>query len=256
MTPRRPRLLVVAGHDPSGAGVDADRAALDGLDVECIVVVTARTDQDDQGVRSIGARGAAEWLAEARAELANGVDGLKFGLLPGVEHVRAAATLARELGRRNAQAVIVVDPVLAASSGARFLDDDAVEAIRGELCGAGIVLTPNLAEAAELTGLSLARLARSPAARAEACCLLLGFGPRAVVLKGGHGAEDPVQDTWADHDGLLGTVEHARVPGGKLRGSGCRFATRLAAELVLGKELPAAVAAASASVSSRIRAPK
>lgn len=256
MSARRPRLLVVAGHDPSGAGIDADRAALEGLDLDVAAVVTARTDQDEHGVRSIGAREPATWLAEARAELARGVNGLKFGLLPGVEHVRSAVRLALELAERSPSAPVVVDPVLAASSGGRFLDADAVEAIRGELCGAGVVLTPNLAEAAEIARLSLARLVRSPAARGEAMCLLLGFGLRAVVLKGGHGSEDPVQDAWADQEGRSGTVEHSRVLGGSLRGSGCRFATRLAAELVLGKDLPGAVAAASSFVRSRIEAPK
>lgn len=246
-----PRVLVVAGHDPSGAGVDADRDALTALGVDVACVETARTDQDDRGVRAIGARGPARWGAEADA--VERVDGLKFGLLPGAAHVRRAAELVRRL-RRGADVPIVIDPVLAASSGARFLDAEAVEALRGELIGLDLVVTPNLPEAAELARARLGDLERDLSARVDVARLLLGLGARAVVLKGGHGAEDPVQDLVLAAGAAPVWLTHPRTRGGTLRGSGCRFAAHLAGSLASGRPLAAAARAAGEFVAARIAA--
>jgi hydroxymethylpyrimidine/phosphomethylpyrimidine kinase len=262
------RVLVVGGHDPSGAGVDADRAALSDLDVEVLVVVTAHTDQDDHGVRSIGAVDARTWLAEALAHVQHGtddrgVDAIKLGLLPGVEHVRAAVRLARAaraahsehspgVGRSammheldSAVFSIVLDPVIRASSGARFLDANAVEAMRGELIGEDVIVTPNIDELAELARVPAALLAASITARTHAAEMLLGLGARAVIAKGGHGLEDPVRDLVIERNGRVVTIEHARVVGGKIRGSGCRFAARLAGRM--GESWPLEKAAKDAS---------
>jgi hydroxymethylpyrimidine/phosphomethylpyrimidine kinase len=279
----QPRILVVAGHDPSGgAGIDADRAALAGLALDAQFVVTAWTDQDDGALRALGARASGEWLAEARTVLAPRLSAIKFGLLPGADHVRAARELVRAARERACEAhtpathertpptrererqheratprasearttganelalrpaallPVIVDPVLGSSSGGRFLDADGIEALRSELCCAEIVLTPNLPEAAALACLPTRRIERSFAARVEAAQVLLGLGCSAVVLKGGHGSEDPVRDLVLVRDAEPVWLEHARVHGGKIRGSGCRFATRLAAGLALGRPL-------------------
>lgn len=259
MLEREARLLVVAGHDPSGAGVDADREALAGLAVDARFVVTAWTEQDARGLRKLGARGSGSWLPEARRELP--VAALKFGLLPGREDVQAAAELVREARLRWLESGspprafrAVVDPVLASSSGGRFLDAEGAREYLRSLLPAGVVLTPNLAELAELAGADLALLSREPAARVEAGRMLLGHGALAVVVKGGHGEEDPARDLVLEGGGGATWLEHARVRGGKVRGSGCRFATRLAARLALGWSLVEAVRDASEHVLERIRA--
>jgi hydroxymethylpyrimidine/phosphomethylpyrimidine kinase len=263
----RPRVLVVGGHDPSGAGVDADLAALRGLAVEARAVVTAWTDQDERGVRAVGARACGEWLAEAREAARPRVGALKLGLLPGAEHVAAAAALVLELRERDGGALpVVVDPVIAASSGGRFLDAAAVAALARGLLAAGVVATPNLAEAAELARfagaagpggaaalggaarLDEARLAADRGARVEAAERLLGLGARAVVLKGGHGLEDPALDLVLAAGEPPLWLAHRRIPGAKVRGSGCRFASRLAAGLALGSSLAVAAAEAGAHV--------
>jgi hydroxymethylpyrimidine/phosphomethylpyrimidine kinase len=250
----RARLLIVAGHDPSGAGIDADLASLTELAIEPVTVVTARTDQDERGVRSIGARDPDEWLAEARTAVREGIGALKLGLLPGAEHVHAAAELVRELRARDGRTPIVLDPVIAASSGSRFLDERAVEAVRGELLVLGPIVTPNVPEAAELAALSPEDLQDSLLARLEAARLLLGLGAAAVVLKGGHGSEDPVRDLVIEAGGPFRWLDHSRIAGGKLRGSGCRFATRLAARLALGGGLFESAEEAGSHVAERIRA--
>lgn len=242
MRATRPRVLVVAGHDPTGgAGVDADREALAAHGAEMLEVVTARTEQDGLHVRALGARDPEEWLAEARAALAAGPAAVKAGLLPGADHVRAFGRLADELGG----VPVVVDPVLAASGGEPFLDDAGIAALVEELFPRGPVLTPNLPEAVRLTGLE------DPVDAARA---LLERGASAVVLKGGHGGEDPVRDLVLAAGAEPVWHEHARVPGRSLHGSGCRHASALAAGLAAGLPLAAAAAAAGLYVLGLIAA--
>src|SRR5262249_35830318 len=89
-------------------------------------------------------------------------------------------------------------------------------------------------------------------ARADAARILLGLGASAVVLKGGHGEEDPARDLVADADGSETWLEHARTVGGKIRGSGCRFATRLAARLAQGRSLVESARDAASRVTAAI----
>ena len=227
-------LLALAGRDPTeGAGVDADRRAAARQGVELHAVVTADTDQDGERVRSIGARSPEEWELEARQRTAaRRPAALKTGLLPGAEHVRAAARIAAELA-----VPAVVDPVLQASGGEPFLDAAGVEALLAELVPLGVILTPNLPEAACLCGLPLEALAVHPEARVDAARRLLERGARAVVLKGGHGREDPVRDLVLEAGAEPWWQVHARIPGASIHGSGCHHAATLAAVLARGGDL-------------------
>lgn len=255
MTELHPLLLVVAGHDPSGAGIDADRDAARELPFEFAGVITADTQQDASGVRSIGARAPRRWLLEAFTHVLRDVRAVKFGLLPGAEHVRAACDLVRALRERHgAELPVVVDPVLAASSGGRFLDADGVRALKRELLPLRVVLTPNLDELAELTGRDGRELVRALEPRLAAARDLLALGAAAVIAKGGHGAEDPVRDLVARADGRFQWHLHPRVKGGKIRGSGCRYASRLAARLGQGWTLETAAEEAATYVATRIAA--
>lgn len=252
----RARILIIAGHDPSGgAGVDADRESVSDLDIETVCVVTAFTDQDQNTVRSIGPRPPREWLREAFMHVLGELGAVKFGLLPGADHVFAARDLVRALRERHGRELpIVVDPVLSASSGARFLDREGAAVMRHELLSEGVIVTPNLPEAAELANLSLHELRSSLDARHKAAKQILASGARAVIVKGGHGSEDPVRDLVAIADGRFLWHTHPRIAGGKIRGSGCRFATRLAASMALGATLEAAAEAAGLHVAARIEA--
>jgi hydroxymethylpyrimidine/phosphomethylpyrimidine kinase len=250
----KPLLLLVGGHDPSGAGVDADRAAAasfgDELEVRC--ETTAWTRQDAGGLRELGARAAedwarpvASWLAEARA--ARRVVVLKFGLLP----TRAALDAAAALLADHAVPA-VVDPVLAPSAGGRFLEAADVEHLRRVLLSLPVVATPNVPELAELLGRAPEVLARDPVAREVAARALVAAGCRAVVAKGGHGVEDPALDLVVEPGGTS-VLEHPRLPQAKVRGSGCRHATVLAGHLALGKDLPSAARKASEHLLALLR---
>lgn len=132
------------------------------------------------------------WLLEAFTHVLRDVRAVKFGLLPGAEHVRAACDLVRALRERHgAELPVVVDPVLAASSGGRFLDADGVRALKRELLPLRVVLTPNLDELAELTGRDGRELVRALEPRLAAARDLLALGAAAVIAKGGMGRRTP-----------------------------------------------------------------
>ena len=252
------RILVVAGYDPSGgAGIDVDRSAADDLDGKVDCVATAFTDQDSEAVSSVGARNAAIWADEVRSiwKEAGGFSVVKFGLLPGVDHVRAAGRLIAEW-RAESQVTVIVDPVLDSSSGHEFLDQDGCRAILRELLPRGIVLTPNLPELARLTGHDLEELVADLDLRARAGRDLADLGSSTVVVKGGHGGEDPVCDiliepgkraSWRTHDRVM-----TKTGPAKLRGTGCRFATALAVGLSAGLEIEESVDHAGRYVASCI----
>lgn len=247
-------VLVCSGHDPSGgAGVDADREAVTAAGAAAVEVVTTRTDQDGRVVRAVRPRPADEWYAEA-VELLDGgaVGAVKFGLLACPEGIDAAGRIAARA--RTLGLPVVVDPVLAASGGERFLDDRGVSRLLEVLIPEGVVLTPNLPECAELAGVAPASLTDDLEARLLAAGCLLKRGARAVVLKGGHGGESPVRDLVMGAGDQPLWLSHPRVAGGGIHGSGCRHASFLAARLALGESLAAAAGGAGGYLAERIAA--
>lgn len=241
------RVLVIAGCDPSGgAGIDVDRSAAEELfgRVEC--VATAFTDQTSLAVSSVGARNAAIWADEVRSiwKEAGGFAVVKFGLLPGADHVRAAGRLIAEW-RAEREVSVIVDPVIESSSGFVFLDEEGRRAILRELLPRGVILTPNLPELAKLTGQDLEELVEDLDLRARAGRDLADLGASTVVVKGGHGGEDPVCDILLEPGKRASWRTHERIKSengpANLRGTGCRFATALAVGISAGLDLEASV---------------
>jgi hydroxymethylpyrimidine/phosphomethylpyrimidine kinase len=249
------RLLVVAGHDPTGgAGVAADREAALAFGAEPRTVVTAWTHQDGRRVSALGARSPREWLAEARSELflRSPPRAIKSGLLPGAEHVRALAALVREARERLGAIPVVVDPVLRASGGEEFLSLEGQSLLLAELVPLGVILTPNLFEAARLTGLDDLALGMQASERLRAASALLARGAAAVLVKGGHGIQDRIQDLCMESEGEPRWHVHARVAGRGLHGSGCRYASAVAAQLARGFSLDLAFRQAGDWLARRI----
>jgi hydroxymethylpyrimidine/phosphomethylpyrimidine kinase len=142
---------------------------------------------------------------------------------------------------------LVVDPVMVAKSGDRLLREDAIDALRRHLVPLAEVVTPNLPEAETLTGIRIATTAdRIAAARA-----ILALGAKNVVIKGGHGDEDPVLDLLVDA-GRVQEFRAPRIPGTSTHGTGCTFSAAIAAGLARGLGVAAAVGEARTYLSAAL----
>jgi hydroxymethylpyrimidine/phosphomethylpyrimidine kinase len=169
----------------------------------------------------------------------------KTGMLGTAAVVEAVAAAIRALDLP----MVVVDPVMLASSGERLLDEDGVRALLSELLPRALVVTPNVPEAETLSGVAIRTLDDVRRAARE----IHGIGRSAVVIKGGHATGgDEIVDVLFD-----GTEFHefrvARVGVGSVHGTGCTFASAVAAYLALGKPLAEATRAAQAYVAGAIR---
>ncbi|MGW2486611.1 bifunctional hydroxymethylpyrimidine kinase/phosphomethylpyrimidine kinase [Streptomyces sp. NPDC001606] len=240
-----PRVLTVAGSDSGGgAGVQADLKTMLALGVHGMSVITAVTAQNSRGVQ-----GAWELPAEAvRAQYRTvvddiGVQAVKTGMLASAELVETVAELIS-----GTDAPAVVDPVGVSKHGDPLLAATALDSVRGRLLPAATVATPNLDEVAQLTGVRVeSEDDLRPAAEA-----VLAYGPRWVLIKGGHLAGDAV-DLLTD-----GSAEHwLRAPRHDNRhthGTGCTLASAIACGLAKGLSVPEAVQAAKSYVTGAIAA--
>ena len=238
------RVLSVAGSDSSGgAGTQADLKTMLALGVHGMSVVTAVTAQSSRGVSGIWPLPADAVRAQLDAVLGEiGVDAVKTGMLATASAVSVVVDRLRGIS-----APVVVDPVAVSSSGTALLDSEGVAVLRAELLPLADVVTPNLAEVEQLTGVTVRREADLRAA-ADA---VLALGPTWVLVTGGHLEGDAV-DLLTD-----GTCHHVlragRIDSRHTHGTGCTLASAIAARLALGDDVPAAVVAAKEFVTGAIR---
>jgi hydroxymethylpyrimidine/phosphomethylpyrimidine kinase len=237
------RVLTVAGSDSGGgAGIQADLKTMLACGVHGMSVLAAVTAQN-----SIGVQGYWELPVEAvQAQLDSvlddiGVDAVKTGML-------ASASLVHTVAERlhDERAPLVVDPVGVSKHGDALLRGEAVEVLRTELVPLATVVTPNLPEVEQLTGVRVedeAGLQRG----AEA---VLALGPRWVLVKGGHLPGEAVDLLT---DGASSYVLRApRLDNRHTHGTGCTLASAIAARLALGDDVPGAVHAAKDYVTGAI----
>jgi hydroxymethylpyrimidine/phosphomethylpyrimidine kinase len=267
-----PIALAIAGSDSgAGAGVQADLKTFAALGVYGASVVTALTAQNTRGVRAIHLAPPEIVAAQIEAVLDDfAVAAIKIGMLGSAEIVGVVADnlrlpsprpypasrrggesllpLAGEGGAKRRMRAIVFDPVMIASSGDALSGVGFVEAVRSRLLPLVDCLTPNLAEAAALLGEKLARSEDDMARQARG---LLALGPRAVLMKGGHLDGGEAVDLLVTADAV---DRHAapRIESQNLHGTGCTLSSAIAANLVLGLDLPQAVAAARVLVRGAI----
>jgi hydroxymethylpyrimidine/phosphomethylpyrimidine kinase len=230
--PRRPRLLTIAGSDSSGgAGIQADLRAFAAHGAGAASVVTAVTAQSREAVMAIHVVPPEVVAAQIAAVLADGApDAVKVGMLGTVAIVEVVATALASL--RGVP--LVIDPVLASSSGAPLLAEGALGALREGLFPLATLITPNLPEAARLTGLPV----EDEGQRVRAGRALVAPGG-AVLIKGGHGGGAELVDLLITREAVL-RFAHPRVARG-MRGTGCTLSAAIAARLGRGEPLAAAV---------------
>jgi hydroxymethylpyrimidine/phosphomethylpyrimidine kinase len=239
-----PIVLTIAGFDPScGAGVAADLKTFAMHDCYGVAAVTALTVQSTQGVKAVHPVAPATLRAQLEA-LAEDVTiaAVKIGMLGS----RSNAAVVAEFLERGNFAHVVLDPVFQASSGGpELLDAAGIKFLREDLMKRATVVTPNVAEAALMTGMEVKDLAGMKAAALK----LLELGARAAVVKGGH-TEKPT-DVLAD-GGETMTFGGEHVKSLHTHGSGCTFSSAIAAQLASGRPLREAITLAKAYVTMAI----
>ncbi len=235
-------VIAIGGTDPSaGAGVQADLRTLQAMGVVPLTVVSAVTVQDGLGVSAVQAMPTALIRAQLRTIARRfGPAALKCGQLPNASVVRGVAAEIRTMSGIR----LVVDPVVRATGGGALAVAGTVAAIRKHLFPLATVVTVNTEEAAVLCAGSVTNVAGMEAAARE----ISAQGAAAVVVKGGHlrpGAR--VTDVVWDGERMR-RFSAPRLRRGSLHGSGCAFASALAAGLALGETLEQSVRRARAHV--------
>jgi hydroxymethylpyrimidine/phosphomethylpyrimidine kinase len=236
--------LTIAGSDSSGgAGIQADLKTFAALGVFGCSAITAVTAQNTLGVSAVAQLDPSMVVAQIDTVLADlEIHATKIGMLASEAIVSAVA----DAVRRHRLSNVVVDPVMVSKSGARLLDQDAVDAMRTRLFPLSTIVTPNVFEAEALTGKPIANRQDQRAA----AIALMDLGPRAVLVKGGH-LDGPAVDVF--HDGHQTVeLEAERIDTPHTHGTGCTLSSAIAARLALGDDLPSAVRAAKAYVTRAI----
>ncbi|MCI0799429.1 MAG: bifunctional hydroxymethylpyrimidine kinase/phosphomethylpyrimidine kinase, partial [Chloroflexi bacterium] len=227
-----------------GAGIQADLKTFSALGVYGSSTLTAITAQNTVGVTMVHEIPIDIIVAQIDAVLSDiGADAVKTGMLASSAIVE---TVAEEMERHQVSR-LVVDPVMVAKSGDRLLREDAVEALRTRLIPLAAVVTPNIPEAEALTGLKI-ETDEDVRRAAEA---IVQLGARAVVVKGGH-REGPATDLF--YDGVrFQEFSAPRIDTVNTHGTGCTFASAVAAGLAKGLEVVESVELAKDYVTEAIR---
>ncbi len=239
-----PVVLTVAGFDPSGgAGIAADLKTFAAHNCYGVAALTALTVQNTSGASALYPLEASVLRDSIKALFADGrVRAMKIGMLGN----RANAEMVVEVLDSNLGLPTVLDPVLRSASGLELVDVAGLKVLRDQLLSRVLVVTPNLAEAAALTGMKVENLEGMKAAASK----LREMGARAVVVTGGH--LEKAVDVYCD-ESEIETFVADRVKPDNTHGTGCTFSSAIAANLALGRQLKDSVVLAKAYVTEAIR---
>lgn len=240
------QVLTIAGSDSGGgAGIQADLKAISANGAFSMSVITSITAQNTNGVIAVYNLPVSIIESQLDAIFEDfEVAAVKTGMLSSSEIVQAVS---RKLRQYKAE-VLVVDPVMVAKSGDTLLQPDAVETIKKVLLPIAMVVTPNVHEAGRLSGIVI----RSLADARQAAKAIHKLGCKHVLIKGGHLLQDKGTDLL--YDGQFFNVfkgEFIETP--HTHGTGCTYASAIAAQLARGKSLPDAVQTAKAYTTEAIR---
>jgi hydroxymethylpyrimidine/phosphomethylpyrimidine kinase len=241
-----PRLLVIAGSDPSaGAGLQADLKTAQAFGVYAQTAVTAVTVQDTSGVYGVETISPTTVKRQIQVALGDiGADAIKIGMLG---NGAIAASVAEALSQDSLP--LVLDPVLASSSGRLLLDEKGIEILKSRLLPRALLVTPNWPECEALTAIR----PDSDQAVQRAAEAFGRLGVRNLLIKGGHGDGATVRDVLIVDGGRLSVFESPRQETPHTHGTGCVLSTAIACGLAQGKALTTAVRLAHDFVQHAIR---
>ena len=238
--------LTIAGSDSSGgAGIQADLKTMTANGVYAMSAITALTAQNTTGVTDI-LESTPHFLSEQLDAIFTDIfpDAVKIGMVSSAELIAVIAAKLKAYKAEN----IVVDPVMVATSGAKLLRSDAVEALCRELLPLAAVLTPNIPEAEILSGMTI-----TDAAGMEAAARLISekYGC-AVLCKGGHKVNDADDLLWRNGSGKW--FHGKRINNPNTHGTGCTLSSAIASNLAKGYDLDQSVERAKAYISGALAA--
>jgi len=239
------KALTIAGSDSgAGAGIQADLKTFAALGVYGTSAITAITAQNTVGVTQVLALNPKLVAAQIDAVIDDiGAHALKTGMLASASIIEIVARKIRE-HRLNK---LVVDPVMVATSGDLLIKRNAVAALRSRLIPLAAVVTPNIPEAEQLTGMEL----RTFADITESARRIVRMGAKSVVIKGGH-RKGPAVDLFYDGKTFSALVA-PRIRTKNTHGTGCTFSAAIAAYLAKGESVERAVALAKQYITAAIR---
>jgi hydroxymethylpyrimidine/phosphomethylpyrimidine kinase len=240
------QVLTIAGSDSGGgAGIQADIKSMSANGVFAMSVVTAVTAQNTEEVTDVFELPTSIVAAQIDAVFDDfDVAAVKTGMLSSAAIVETVARMLKPQNVTN----LVVDPVMISKSGHLLLKPDAINAIKGQLFPLALLVTPNIHEAQQLSGIEIKTLADAR----RAAKIIHGFGCKHVLIKGGHLPTDRATDLL--YDGRFFNVfkgEFIDTP--HTHGTGCTFASAIAAHLAQGKSVNDAIQAAKTYLTEAIR---
>jgi hydroxymethylpyrimidine/phosphomethylpyrimidine kinase len=239
------KALTIAGSDSgAGAGIQADLKTFAALGVYGTSAITAITAQNTVGVARVLALNPNLVAAQIDAIADDiGADAVKTGMLANKAIIEVVVTKIRERQLKN----IVVDPVMVATSGDLLIEKNAVAALSAKLIPLATIVTPNIPEAEELTGMKL----RTPKEIQLAAAQVVRMGAKSVVIKGGH-RSGPAVDLFYDGKAYC-ALNAPRIRTKNTHGTGCTFSAAIAAYLAKGENIERAVSSAKKYITQAIR---
>jgi len=239
------KALTIAGSDSGGgAGIQADLKTFAALGVYGMSALTAITAQNTVGVQGVYELPAGFVGLQIDSVVSDiGVDAVKTGMLANAEIIAVVAAKVEEHDLPN----LVVDPVMVAKSGDPLLREDARDALISLLLPLAVVVTPNLHEARVLTGLTI----ENPEGMRKAAAAIHELGTRYVVVKGGHLPGESVDVLFDGREFTL--FRSPRIETRNTHGTGCTFASAIAAGLARGQGVVEAVGAAKEFITVALR---
>ncbi len=240
------QVLTIAGSDSgAGAGIQADLKTMAANGVYGLTVITSITAQNTKGVTAVHDVPVSVVEAQIDALFEDfEIAAVKTGMLSSVEIVEAVS---KKLNQYKVS-MLVVDPVMVSKSGHALLQPNAVEAMKSALIPQALLVTPNVPEAQQLSGIEIKSLADAR----QAAKAIHKLGCRQVLIKGGHLLAEKSVDLL--YDGRFFSVFKTEyIDSPHTHGTGCTYASAIAAQLAKGKSLPDAVQTAKTYLTEAIR---
>ena len=238
--------LTIAGSDSSGgAGIQADIKTMMANGVFAMSAITALTAQNTTGVEAI-LNATPEFLGQELDCIFTDIypDAVKIGMVSDKELICMIAAKLKQYDAKN----VVVDPVMVATSGARLISEDAIETLKAELFPLAKILTPNIPETEELTGMKITSAADMEAAAKK----ISETYHCAVLCKGGHKLNDANDLLWSEGRGRW--FSGKRIDNPNTHGTGCTLSSAIASNLAKGFDLETSVERAKDYISGALAA--